>query len=64
MNEIKQVYLLGLIVGFIILILGIASFVNYLTNGFIVSNSRSTFGYLFAGIGFVIVGLMFLGEVF
>ena len=53
LNQYKQVFLMGLIVGIIIEVMGIASLVNYAIN-----NSASI--YFLSGIGLIVVGLMFL----
>jgi len=55
LHEFRQAALLGLIVGVLIEVLGIASLTNYLVN-----NDRSV--YLLGGIGVVIAGLMFLAK--
>jgi len=55
LNQFKQVFLMGLIVGVIIEVLGIASLVNY---G--IDNSVST--YFLSGIGLIVVGMMFLWK--
>ena len=62
LNQFKQVFLMGLIVGLIIVILGIASIVNYSINFYNVPTSSSAGGYLLAGIGCIFVGSMFLAK--
>jgi mannose/fructose/N-acetylgalactosamine-specific phosphotransferase system component IIC len=52
LDQYKQVFLMGLIVGIIIAVLGIASLVNYVIN-----NSVSK--YFLSGIGLIVVGMFF-----
>jgi hypothetical protein len=53
LHEFRKVYLLGLIVGIILEVVGFASLVNYFVN-------NALFNYLLEGIGVVIAGIMFL----
>jgi hypothetical protein len=53
LNEFKQVYLMGVIVGVVIIILGFTSILYYFANGI---NGR----YLFAGVGCIFAGSLFL----
>jgi hypothetical protein len=55
LNQYKQVFLMGLIVGIIIEVLGIASLVNYVIN-------NSVLTYFLGGIGLIVVGMLFLGK--
>ena len=62
LNEFKQVFLMGLIVGIVILILGVASIVNYSINFYNVPSSSSSSVYLLGGICCIFVGSMFLAK--
>jgi uncharacterized membrane protein len=55
LHEFRKVYLLGLILGIILEVVGFASLVNYFAN-------NSVFNYLLDGLGVVIVGIMFLAK--
>jgi hypothetical protein len=55
LNQYKQVFLIGLIMGIIIEVLGIASLANYVIN-----NSVST--YILSSIGLIVVGMMLLWK--
>ena len=62
MDKFRQAFVMGLIVGIVIIILGITSIVNYSIYFYNVPASRSSSVYLLGGVVWLFVGSMFLAK--
>ena len=62
LDEFRQAFVMGLIVGIVIVILGVTSIVNYSINAYNGPKSSSSSVYLFGGVGCIFVGSMFIAK--